>query len=475
MGRSSGGGRSGGGGFGGFSGGGRSSGGFSGGRRSGGRSLGSSPRGGSPYRGGGFGGLFGGFPTIFAPRINIGGGTTAPPAQQPYPQQPGAGQSPYATPYADGAPYAADPQAGAPGSPANPAGAGYGAPANATPGANPAGYGTPSGPNGPASPGSPGAGSASKSGCGVAFIIVAAIALALLIFGAFGGGCSADSITRSSVEREALPADAALVTPYYTDEDGDWIRTPRALEDGLRQFHDETGVWPYVYILPNGTAASTEQLAQMADRLYGELFDDEAHFLLVFCDDGDGSFNAGYAVGSQAKTIMDDEAVAVLADYLDRYYQDQSLSEEQIFSRAFADTGERIMTVTKSPVVPLAIAAVVIIAIAAVVIIVKRNRDQRERESRRMEQILNTPLEKFGDTAAEDLAAKYESAPAPSTAANAATPTPSTGASAAAPATPTPTAPTPDAPAPAAAQAPGGATPTPDAGAPTPGTKGPDA
>lgn len=399
MGRSGGGGRSGGDGFsGGFSGGSRSTGGFSGGNRGGGRSYPRSSQGGSPYRGGGFGGFggfggmggfFGGLPTIFAPRINIG--SSGNPA-------PGGASSPYATPY--------DPQE-TPG-PSSPYASADGAP---TPGAPlTGGSGGPSAPSagvpGGAAPGGP----ASKSGCGMAFIIVAAIALVLLIFASFGGGCSSDDIARSTVAREALPADAALVTPYYTDADGDWIRTPRALEDGLSRFHDQTGVWPYVYILPNGTAASTEQLAQYADELYGELFDDEAHFLLVFCDDGHGSFNAGYAVGSQAKTVMDSEAVAVLADYLDRYYNDQSLSEEQIFSKAFADTGTRIMTVTKSPLVPLAVCAAVVIVAIVIALIVKRRRDQRERESQRMEQILSTPLDTFGDQETENLARKYESA-----------------------------------------------------------------
>ena len=241
---------------------------------------------------------------------------------------------------------------------------------------------------------------------------MAVIALALLLFATLGGGCSSDDVTRSSIEREPLPQGAALVTPYYTDADGDWIHTPRALEDGMRRFYDETGVWPYLYILPNGTSTSTEELAQYADQLYEELFSDDAHFILVFCDDGNGSFNAGYAVGSQAKTVMDAEAVSVLADYLDRYYRNQGLSEEQLFSKAFADTGARIMTVTKSPLVPLAICAAVVIVAIVIALLVKRQRDQRERESRRMEQILNAPLEKFGDRETENLARKYESASA---------------------------------------------------------------
>ena len=45
---------------------------------------------------------------------------------------------------------------------------------------------------------------------------------------------------------------------------------------------------------------------------------------------------------------MDDEAVGILADYLDRYYS-SDLDDEEFFSLTFEKTAERIMTVTKSP------------------------------------------------------------------------------------------------------------------------------
>ena len=104
---------------------------------------------------------------------------------------------------------------------------------------------------------------------------------------------------------------------------------------------------------------------------------------------------------------MDDEAITILGDYLDRYYNDRSLSEEEIFSKAFADTAERIMTVHKSPVVPIVIGVVVVAVAGAAVVIVKKRNEQREREQKRTQDILNSPLPKFGDEA-EQLAQKYE-------------------------------------------------------------------
>ena len=250
-----------------------------------------------------------------------------------------------------------------------------------------------------------------RGGCATSIIVIAVL---LILFGILassgvmqlGGG--GGSIARSTVAREKLPSSAVELTGWYTDADGSWIRSPGEIERGMRDFYNETGVQPYVYILPNGESTSIQSLTALAEQLYPELFADEGHFLLVFCDDGYGSFNCGYTVGSQAKTVMDDEAIGILADYLDRYYRDSSVTEEEIFSLAFEKTGERIMTVTKSPVVPVAICIAVIVVAVVVFVTLKKRREQREREQQRAEEILKTPLEKFGDSEAEELAKKYE-------------------------------------------------------------------
>lgn len=216
-------------------------------------------------------------------------------------------------------------------------------------------------------------------------------------------------VAASTVDREALPASAVStkLSRHYRDDDGGWIYSSGAIERGMDAFYDETGVQPFVWILPNGSVTSTSELSQLAEERYDEVFDDEAGFLLMFCDDGNGSFNCGYAVGSQAKTVMDDEAVGILADYLDRYYQDYSISEDEIFARTFEDTGERIMSRTTSPVVYVAICAAVVIVAALAFFGVKNYRASKEREAKRMEDVLNTPLESFGDADLEDLEKKY--------------------------------------------------------------------
>lgn len=242
-----------------------------------------------------------------------------------------------------------------------------------------------------------------------AIVVFALLGTLLSSFVSCGSSPLGDSVAASTVEREALNAGAAQVDGYYTDADGGWVSSPSQLERGLKTFYEVTGVAPYVYILPNGRVTDVSELSSMADGLYGELFNDEAHFLLVFCDDGQGSFNCGYTVGAQAKTVMDDEAIGILSDYLDRYYQDTGVSEEEIFSRAFADTADRIMHVTPSPVVPVAVAGAVIVVALVVFGVVRTRAASRKREQEHLEEVLNQPLETFGDQKLDDLEEKYRS------------------------------------------------------------------
>lgn len=355
MGRSGGGGFSGGGSFGGFSGGGRSSGGFSGdGGRSGGpsfgggRSGGSSPFGGGGHSGGGFTeGLILGH--LLGSSRNKSRRSTEPPPN-PGPPPP---------------PNDHDPR-------------------------NDKNKGDINKNNG--------------KGCSI-LIIVFCVMFILAVIGILS---DEDDLTASTVTREALPVSAVNETDYFTDADGTWITNTSQLTQGMRSFYKETGVQPYLYILPNGTSTSTSELGEIAAEEYDKLFTDEGHFLLVFCDDGNGSYNCGYTVGAQAKTVMDSEAISILADYIDRYYYDYSLSEEEIFANAFADTGERIMTVTTSPIVSVAEAGTIIVIALVIAFIVWKRHEKRKREQEQMERILNMPLESFGDQDIENLAEKYE-------------------------------------------------------------------
>ena len=267
-------------------------------------------------------------------------------------------------------------------------------------------------------PGQSGGGSDGGDGCGCTALIVFAIVLVLVIIIAgnvdsCSGGHTGSSgtITESTVEREKLSASLVNETDYYTDETGSFIQYSTTLTSGLKSFYQQTGVQPYVYITNNinGNYAPDEStLDAFAENLYEELFTDEGHLLFVYVDLTNGDGYLGHIViGYSAQIVIDSEAYDILVDYINAYYYDSSLSNEQFISNAFADAGERIMHVEKSAW------PYVLIVLGAIVILIilfrwwKKRKEQKNIEAQQTEDILNTPLEKYGDAEAEELAKKY--------------------------------------------------------------------
>lgn len=351
----SGGGRS----SGGFSGGGRSSGGFSGGGRSGGFS-------GGPSRGGG---SFGGYR----------------PRPAPPPPRPGVGGW----------------------------GWGWGLPRTRTVIINNSGGGGYGG--GPAGgPPPPERQNGCLSVALTAALVVIVLCIILVVMGSFDGGGS--SISPSTVEREPLPIDSVNETDYYTDQLG-WIVDRGELVSGMRNFYRRTGVQPYLYLtgtVDGSTSPTAQELGDYAARLYDRLFTDEAHFLVVY-QEFDGSYAVGYTVGSQAQTILDGEALGIFRDYLDRYYYESDLSDEEYFGMVFQKTGERIMTVTRSPW-PIVAGIFGLVLLAAVLFLWwKQRTEQKNKRAQQIQELLETPPTTFGSDRdgngrddAEDLAEKYQ-------------------------------------------------------------------
>ncbi|MCD7863157.1 MAG: hypothetical protein LUG61_06520 [Lachnospiraceae bacterium] len=262
-----------------------------------------------------------------------------------------------------------------------------------------------------------------RGGCGTSLIaiIVVLLILSTLFVGRGGNGghvsrsTSTANVTTSTIEREKLDLDLNLTAGYYTDAAG-WINNPSQLESGLKSFYNDTGISPYVYIIDNidgNYNPTTEELEAFAEEQYEALFTDEGHILLVFWDYG-GYYEYTLWLGAQTGTIMDSEACDILFDYLDYYYYEAD-TDEHFFSYAFEDAGERIMTVTTPAWVKAVRAvAVVVIVLAGVGVVVllyrwwEKSKEKKAEEEKRAQDILNTPLHKFGDTEAEDLAKKYE-------------------------------------------------------------------
>ena len=243
----------------------------------------------------------------------------------------------------------------------------------------------------------------------VAFMVI----LSLFSMIASGGRGGTGSVAPSTVQREPLPASAAE-TGYYTDELG-WILNERQLLSGMKAFYRETGVQPYLYITDNINGSyepTAQEIGEYAAALYEQLFTDEGHFLLIY-QEYDG-YMAGYTAGAQAKSVMDNEAVAILQGYLD-LYNTSDLTDEEYFGQVFQKTGERIMTVTKSPWPVVGGIFGMLLLVALCFFWWKKHKEQKNLEAQQLQEMLNTPLTTFGNDQdgngrddAEDLAEKYE-------------------------------------------------------------------
>lgn len=221
---------------------------------------------------------------------------------------------------------------------------------------------------------------------------------------------SGSDIQMSSINREPLDKQYVDLTgEWYKDDIGDWISDKVTLERGMRQFYDETGVAPYLYLTEtvDGNTRPTEtEMNEFANKLYNQLFTDEGHVLVIFQEyNSDGQYYSYYLAGKMAKTVLDDEAGEILLDYIDHYYY-SDLTEDQLFAKAFAETGERMMTRTKSlgerVMMPILVIVIMIVGLLILKAVFKRKKEK----AAETERILNTPVEHIG-SGSSDLEDKY--------------------------------------------------------------------
>lgn len=263
-------------------------------------------------------------------------------------------------------------------------------------------------------------------GCGCFSMILVALVI-VLIFSAIsffanlavpgtGGSFIRRDVTHSTVERTALPRGTANDSgPWFTDNmNPPWVGNGPLMERGMRNFFNETGVRPHLLLVDNidgRTAVPTlAQMSDFADRMYGQLFTDQAHVLLVFFENYRHEYAMYVLPGNQARLVMDDEAREILMDFVQRYYYSH-YSTEEMFSRVFDGAGTRIMTVTRSPWVTVMIVFGILLILFLLFTWWKRKQEQKNLEAEQTERILGQQLDTFGaetNDAASQLAQEYE-------------------------------------------------------------------
>ena len=227
---------------------------------------------------------------------------------------------------------------------------------------------------------------AGRSGCGCSRVFgILLIFPILFIMGIMYGIIDSGDIgtffkiQRSTIQREALPADKCkAIDKWFQDDWGDWIdetNEDAAVQAGLQYFYEKTGVQPYLWIMgEEGKDYMSEgSVEELAEKKYKEMFgNDEGHLLVIFREYPNASSNyictatPGYDAETQ---VMDEEAREILLDYIDYAYTDDDLNEGQFFKNAFMRAADRIMTKQMSEKQVFTIIAVVVVVVIGLIII----------------------------------------------------------------------------------------------------------
>jgi hypothetical protein len=239
------------------------------------------------------------------------------------------------------------------------------------------------------------------------------------------GGGTRIEVPHSTVNRTALARGVSNTpNPRLIDRSG-FIENTSLVVAGLDNFHRRTGVMPFVYVAAEIDGSRTPTRRQMAD--YAEIIFDrgieqwnmnEANLLLLFfhcgCREPQDRCNCDTFIlaGAQAgtPTLIDAQAIDILQGYINHYWF-AGVSNSDLLNRAFTQTGERIMTVHRSPWINVLIVAVVLMILFLLFTWWKAKRDQKNLEAEQTERILNQDLQEFGDVVsdqADEHAKQYE-------------------------------------------------------------------
>jgi hypothetical protein len=247
-----------------------------------------------------------------------------------------------------------------------------------------------------------------RGGPGISLFVIIAIIiviLAVLMFNVNGSS----AVTRSTYQREPLPAGIVHETEYIQD-DADWLGNSSSVRASMRSFYQATGVQPYLWItelVNDSRDASWEDIEAAMEALYQSAFTDEGHLIILFYEPYENIYRTAYLAGSAAKTVIDDEAANIILDYFDRYYY-SDMDDDAYFSAVFSDSATRIMHVTRDMKVVLVFAAAGLVCLFIVYKIIAMLFRQRNLKRQQDITILNTDVDKINVDAASTLADKYE-------------------------------------------------------------------
>ncbi len=175
----------------------------------------------------------------------------------------------------------------------------------------------------------------------------------------------------STCKRKKAAAEALWDGSWYADELGR-VQDEKELISGLKAFYRRTGERPFLAILGN---VSPEALDGYTQDLFGALFADSGHLLVVYDEWGDGLYYLSCHRGADSPLTEADETA--LLDCLERAYADgRNDSYGTAFSAGFREAAG-LMSVQKrtngAAVVLLSLAAVLALLVVLLLALLRKN------------------------------------------------------------------------------------------------------
>ena len=217
------------------------------------------------------------------------------------------------------------------------------------------------------------------------------------------------SEVKNTTQREKIDASIVKETDYFIDELG-YFKQKSVLERGLKNFYEDTNIQPFIYV-KDIAEIETYDIQENLDALYEDLFDDEGHFLLMVFGNKQGSVDWEYIYvsGRSVDSVMDNEAIDILFNYIDTNYN-SSMTDEELFSDAFSKTGDKSMSKPTNgfDLLKTIIKVVGPISFVLVIFIIwKAKKKQDNIEAEQTQKILETPIDKISDPNIDELKNKY--------------------------------------------------------------------
>ena len=194
------------------------------------------------------------------------------------------------------------------------------------------------------------------------------------------------SITKSTIQRVKIESSFDSRTDVcFTDESGA-VEDERSFRNAADQFHQATGVIPYIYFAESDNQTSPEELDKKAADFYKANFSDEDHFLVIF-DGLQGTYYMGSAIGENAKTVIDEEALNIFKDYLTKFYLERQTNNQTYMANTLIYSSERMMTTAPYSKNTIIFGVIVIAALIVVVIIMIRRKNSPPKDQGQIEKM----------------------------------------------------------------------------------------